>query len=173
MDDDLQRALVFTEMGSILPVERLITRSESIVIALPLIRVYRFACLLQVEVVVNHNAMPDERWDALRSSLFHAPAVPEGSTDGILRFTVNYADGVEISTGQEFEDGEPGLSLAPSGASGTTAATLVQMNLWLQPLPPAKEFALMTEWSASGIRPATIELDGAAIAKAAARSHRY
>ncbi|WP_329428671.1 hypothetical protein OG339_04755 [Streptosporangium sp. NBC_01495] len=173
------------EAGAVFAVERVVARSANVVVLLPTIRVFGTGCMLEVEVVSRQGDLSSGDWWYMQMA--GAPfgqAVGRGSTpDSLLRLGVRFADGskattIESARGRAGSLDEPPagpvLSWSPTG-SGMRGGEFGFSNfgLWLWPLPPAENFEFAVEWPLGGIELTIAELDGAAIASAAARSAHY
>lgn len=176
------------ETGAVLAVEQTVARSESVVIRLPVIRVFRPGCMLDVEVVSRQGGLSEDDWWDLHTSSYGGYYRSHGGGQlprKLLRLGVRYADGSKATTIEQYRqwtrarDREeppagPLLSWKP-GSSGMHGRELgfSAFGLWLWPLPPAESFEFAAEWPFGGIGLSIIELDGAAIVAAASRSAQY
>jgi hypothetical protein len=172
------------ETGAIIPVERMVARSEHVVIRLPSIRVFRTGCVLDVEVVSRQAGLSFDDWWYLRMSGHLMGSGYDGAgelPDRLLRFGIRYPDGTKVTTIEKIRVPAPAGAAPPNvpvrsgwpGGAGRLGGGQVDVNgfgLWLWPLPPAETFEFAAEWPAGGIELAIIELDGRAINAAAERS---
>ncbi|MEV0618590.1 hypothetical protein AB0I81_35050 [Nonomuraea sp. NPDC050404] len=150
-------------MGAIVTVERVLARTPALAVLLPMIAAYDVGCLLSLDVVARNAAAP-------RGLAVQLDAAFSGEESTSLHIALHYPDGVEVASGDDRDCAPPCLSWFPGGVRGDAAFTLYQMPLWLFPLPPAEDFQLVMEWPWARIAPTAVTLDGAAIARAAARS---
>jgi hypothetical protein len=174
------------EAGAVLAVERTVARSANVVVLVPTIRVFRAGCMINVEIVSRQGDLSAEDWWDLQMSGHWGLFGSRGGTelpDKLLRLGVRYADGTKVTTIEQHRRGTrpvdepppgPLLSSAP-GSSGMHGRHLgfSGFGLWLWPLPPAENFEFAVEWPFGGIDLTIVELDGAAIVAAAARSAAY
>ncbi|WP_043641209.1 hypothetical protein [Nonomuraea candida] len=152
-------------MGAIVAVERVLARTPALAVLLPMIAAYDVGCLLSLDVVARNAAAP-------RGLALQLDAAFSGEESMSLHLVLRYPDGAEVASGDDRHCAPPCLSWFPGGVRGDAAYTLYQMPLWLSPLPPAADLQLTVEWPWAGIGPTAVTLDGAAIARAAARSER-
>lgn len=170
------------EIGAVLAVERVAARSPNAVVLAPTVRAYSTGCMVNVEVRCRQGDLdPDAWWELQYASWMSFPA--RGGvqvSDRLLRLGVRYRDGAKVTTldqprwrtGEEPPAG-PVLSASPQSSGGRSGASVHNFGLWLWPLPPAEPFEFAAEWPFAGIDLTIVELDGAAIGAAAARSARY
>ena len=152
-----------SRMGAIVTLERVLARTPALAVLLPMLQVYDVGCLVRLDVVVR-NAM------APRGLALRLDSALSGEESTSLHVTVRYPDGSEVASDDDRHCAPPSLSWFPGGVRGDGAYTLYEMPLWLSPLPPPEDFLLTVEWLWAGIGPEAIPLDGAAVARAAARS---
>jgi hypothetical protein len=172
------------EAGVLLPAGQAVARSARAVVFLPAIRVFSAGCMLELELVCRQSGGPeDDSWDlhlSVQRSFrgYRGPRLP----DTLLRLGVRYPDGGKATTLDGRRDlrrddppAGPRLSWWPasSGTRGGGELGLSRFGLWLWPLPPAASFEFAVEWPSAGIPLTIAELDGAAIAAAAARPSYY
>jgi hypothetical protein len=151
------------EMAAIVRVERVLARTPSLAVLLPMIQVYTSGCLLNLDVVARKSTAP-------RALALQLDSAFSGEESTSLHITLRYPDGVRVDSGKDHDCAPPSLSWFPGGVRGDASFTLYQMPLWLFPLPPPQDFLLTVEWPWAGIRSEPMRLDGATIAGAAARS---
>ena len=173
------------EAGVPLAVARAVARSDSVVVFLPVIRVFSAGCMLEMEVVSRQAAMAEDDWWELHMSVHRGFRGVHGShlPDQLLRLGVRYPDGSKATTldrhQRELRDDPPEgplLSWWPSGGGmrgGEAEIGFSHFGLWLWPLPPAQNFEFAVEWPFGRIGLTFAELDGAAIAAAASRPSYY
>jgi hypothetical protein len=90
-----------SEIGSIVPVELVVTRSANVVVVLPTIRAYRTGCMLTVDVVCRQGSLTAEDWWDLHNAMFRSlPSSFRGGRlpDRLLRLGVRYPDGTTATT---------------------------------------------------------------------------
>ncbi len=169
-----------------LAVEQTVARSANVVVRLPTIRVFHPGCMFDVEVVSRQGTLSEDDWWDLHTAVYGGLAgsyVSAPLPAKLLRLGVRYADGTKATTtGQDrcrsgASDQPPAgplLSWSPGGG-GMHGRQLgfSDFGLWLWPLPPAETFEFAVEWPFGGIGLSVVELDGAAVVAAAARSASY
>jgi hypothetical protein len=174
------------ETGAVLTVEQTVARSANVVVRLPTIRVFHPGCMFDVEVVSRQGTLSEDDWWDLHTSVYGGLVrfrVSAPLPAKLLRLGVRYADGTKATTIGEHRrrsgasdqpPAGPVLSWSPGG-SGMHGRELgfSDFGLWLWPLPPAETFEFAVEWPFGGIELSMVELDGAAIVAAAARSGVY
>jgi hypothetical protein len=174
------------ETGAVLAVERTVARSANVVVRLPTIRAFHPGCMVDVEIVSRQGTLSEDDWWNLHMSVYGGLHRSRGGTplpDRLLRLGVRYADATKATIIEQHRCGTwasdeppagPLLSWSP-GSSGMHGRHLgvSTFGLWLWPLPPAETFEFAVEWPFGGIELSIVELDGAAIAAAAARSACY
>jgi hypothetical protein len=170
----------YTERGAILLTDRLLGRSDNVVLLLPLMRVYRSGCAFEVELTVRQGDLhAGDFLDLMMTSMFNTPAfrmrAGEPLPDRLLRWGVRYRDGTKLTTIDRRERGstEPILHAMLSGEGLRTGSMSSGVRLWLWPLPPPEPFELAVEWPMGGIGLSITEIDGAAVAAASERSTDY
>lgn len=119
------------ERGSVVAVERVVARSENVVIVLPTIRAFGTGCLFAVEVVCRQGTLSADDWWDLRAS--GHPGTPLRSRGGdrlpakLLRLGVRYAGGAKATTVEDpgmahlssaDPPAGPVLSWVPGGGGG-------------------------------------------------------
>lgn len=178
------------ELGAVVPVERVVARSEHVVIALPAVRSFRIGCRFDIEVVGTRGTLPADRWWELRMSGY--PVGWRGSGDDdrlpdrLLRLGFRFPDGSTATTvghgasrvaAPVAAPTGPVLTWVPGGSGGGRRGGEQVMfdhfGLWLWPLPPARPIEFAVEWPLAGIELTVVELDGAALVAAAARATAY
>lgn len=174
------------ETGALLATELTVARSANVIVHLPAIRVYSSGCMFDVEVVCRQAAMSDPDWWDLFMSVHAGFLRGYGGAhlpDKLLRLGVRYADGAKATTIDQGRfrpsaSGEPPAGPLLSWQPGSSSSHSRHLNfsgfgLWLWPLPPAETFEFAAEWPFAGVDLSIVELDGAAIVAAAARSATY
>ncbi|TYB60621.1 hypothetical protein FXF51_30860 [Nonomuraea sp. PA05] len=165
-----------TEMGTLLPMERLLARSDNVVLNLAFVRAYRAGCSFQVEIAFRQGDL--HGGDFLELHMMAMYATPrftlragEPLPDRLLRWGVRFSNGTKL-TSIDDRSGEPSAPLlqAMHQGGGETGSMLGGTRLWLWPLPPPEPFELAVEWPMGGIGLTIVELDGAAIVAAGRRS---
>jgi hypothetical protein len=172
------------EAGVLLAAGRVIARSQHVAVFLPAIRVFSTGCLLDMEIVSRQAGLADDEWWDLHMSVhrrshgFGGPGLP----DKLLRLGVRFPDDGKATTLDHCRSGKddsppegPVLSWWPgsSGMRDRGELGFSHFGLWLWPIPPAGPFDFAVEWPFGGITETLVELDGAAIAVAAAHPAYY
>ena len=92
--------------------------------------------------------------------------------DDLLRFGVQFADGVKATTLQSFvgrrPDEEPRIWLSQNGGSG--GAERWELGFWLWPLPPHGPLTFVVAWLGENVTETRAELDTGPIREAAAQA---
>jgi hypothetical protein len=164
------------ELGEPVACSLVIAHSERAVIALR--EVVAYSNGLAFDVLAAGRGLRE----AEANRLFHEQHLfdPDELPDGFLRVGVEAGDAFRASNLVDRRrlwrpDGEPPegpLLVQSGGGTGSAGDATVRMNphYWLWPLPPADALRLHVEWPGLGIPLASVELDGAALLEAAARS---
>ena len=163
------------ELGASVPLGAVIGRSEKAVVALRQMTGYSTGVMLDL-VAAARGLRESET-----NRLFHEQhaADPEGPPGGFLRVGVELEDGTRVSSladrrrlwrADHVPEGP--LLLQSGGGGGSAGSGRMTMNpgYWLWPLPPPGTLRLFVEWPSLDVELSSIELDGAAIVEAAARS---
>jgi hypothetical protein len=175
------------ELGAVVAVERIVARSENVVIVLPTIRAFGSGCMFNVEVVSRQGTLSaDAWWDLMMSGPINPLPSRAGGPlpDKLLRLGVRYASGAKATTVERVrpesasaEPPGPVLSWHPGGGGGGRRRGGDYMfhyfGLWLWPLPPPERIEFAVEWPFGRIGLTLVEIDGAAIVSAAQRSAHY
>jgi hypothetical protein len=174
------------ETGAVLAVDQIVARSANVVVCVPSIRAYSTGCMIDVEVVSRQGDLSADDWWDLHHSGFSVLRSSGGGSlpRKLLRLGVLFADGAKATTlngrrrHRRSDTDEPPagplLSWSPGGSgSRGREGSFSHFGLWLWPLPPAEPFEFAVEWPFGGIEESIVELDGAAIVTAAARSQAY
>jgi hypothetical protein len=164
------------ELGTCLPVSLVVGRSENGVIALRSIAVFSTGLSLDLFAVARGISLSKV------STFFHEQhnfGSEDGIPDGLIRVGLKYDDGTRVSNisdrrrawQTEGEPDGPVLVNRHGGSSqgGGGRVTMTQTH-WLWPLPPAAPLELFVEWPALDVSLSSTQLDGRAIAQAAAQS---
>lgn len=150
----------------IVPIERVIARSPSAVVALTALQVYPTGLVLEL-VVMAERPRADEG-NLLR--LFHAPWADAATADERFRLGVQMPDGTRAiadAGGDARDDQAPAAALQSLGGGGDDRRHSAQYWLWPRPTGP---WELVLTWPANGIPETRFELEAAAITAAAARA---
>ncbi|MFJ8045589.1 hypothetical protein ACIRBX_34285 [Kitasatospora sp. NPDC096147] len=147
-------------LGVPVAVQRFVARGEHAVVVVRSVEAYPTGCLVDVLVLARRGSLPSEVWARVVRDL--APLPPDRlppRTD--LRFGIEAGEGYR---GRAFET---------AGSSGSSDDSYdSEQRLWLSPLPPGP-FAFTVEWPGLGLERTALELDGAALARAAEGSEPY
>ncbi len=169
--------------------ELLLARTDNVAIVLSHALVYRTGCLLAVEVASRKGSLNLDDWRDLLFAVHDEARMPGRRWERVLRLGLRYPDGTTVtnldSPFARKPDADPlqppgppvgpGLLWNPSssGGGGRFRPHATQGALWLWPLPPAESLQFAVEWPLVGIDLTFVELDGAALVAAAARSTGY
>ena len=161
-------------LGSRVPVKRILSRTETVVLALTDIVAYPSGCQFSVQLVARRGALSDDQWRDLRELVFGERWPSERNE--MLRCGVQFADGTKATNvdSRPFWDAPEPYAPAPpvfikaGGGGGEAGDSQLRSSrgFWLWPLPPPEPFTLAVEWSAAGIELTMTEVDGAAIVTA-------
>lgn len=167
-------------LGSILPMNQELARTPRGVVALVEIRAFPTGCRFEVVAAVERPqdeavlqqlwrlyAVPRDGARAAREALLDVGVLlPDGSTASILERVVR-----QLAPGAEPPD-PPVLTVRSGRVSEVPDGSWLQvtLDLWLWPLPPPEPFQLTLAHPLIDLPETHVEIDGAAIASAAARS---
>ncbi|MEV6104002.1 hypothetical protein AB0M28_04685 [Streptomyces sp. NPDC051940] len=170
-------------LGAHIPMERVLYRSEHLVLALQ--KVLAFPAGVRLSVRVEARRAPDVKpeeflrdHDLFYGTLQPGDEVPGRHPDKLLRFGVRFPDGRKATTldhrhrplDEGVEPTPPVLHMTRRGGGGDQDHVALARRLWLWPLPPPEPFELGWEWPHFGVPLTFATLDGAAIAQAADRA---
>lgn len=171
------------EIGAVLALQRVVARSASVVVVVPTLRVYSTGCMINVEITTRQGDLDLEDWWTLQTASmlsFRGRGSGGRLSDRQLRLGVRFRDGVTVTTLEpprwRVADGPPPtrvLAYSPQNSGGRVGASTHNFGLWLWPLPPAEPVEFAVEWPIAGIGLTIVEIDGAAVLRAAAESARY
>jgi hypothetical protein len=165
-------------VGSAVPLQRLLVRTDSLVVALT--RVVAFPSGCQFDLRVAARASVPDRADRrrLRAAFLgdDSDLSELGRPDEPFRCGIRFADGTTVTSVDPAPWWDPTSPMWPEapvlveyGSLGTHIEAdrlWCGPGYWLWPLPPPKPFTLVVDWPAAGIPQTEVELDGAAIAAA-------
>jgi hypothetical protein len=165
------------ELGVTVPVSTVVGRSDKGVVAL------RYAIAYSTGVTLDFLAAARGLRERDTNRFFNEQHFvdPEDLSDRVLRIGIELPGGVRVSNlgnprHRWRPDREPtGPVLIPQGGGGGMGGRgRVEMNpsYWLWPLPSSGTWSVFVEWPAVDIALSSAEVDGAAIAKAAAGSQQ-
>ena len=176
------------ELPGIVPVELVLGRSENTVVMLGGLRVFSTGLEMRLSVLLRG---PVGHFD-LNGEVFDGPyrhdMSPEWQADR-LKWGFEFADGRRVTSvdgsaweeatrpGEQPEPGfqpggwshEPTHPVLQGGGGGSSAREAYRDN-WLWPLPPPGPLVVVCQWLARDIAQTRQEIDGAALAEAAARA---
>ena len=164
------------ELGASLPLGAVIGRSKNAVVALRQLTGYSTGVML--DLVAAARGLRESETNRLFHEQ-HATAPEEGPPGGFLRVGVELEDGTRASNladprrlWRADRTPEGPLLMRSGGGCGSAGSGHVTMNpgYWLWPLPPPGRLRLFVERPSLDVELSSIELDGAAIVAAAARS---
>jgi hypothetical protein len=159
------------ELGVAVSMRRLLHRTDDLAIALTSVVVYGNGIQLQVEL---RRREPPEEPDPMHFHMRHRHARGGEIAPEVFRFGLEYPDGRKATNlGSPFPFGgeEPeGPVLMERGGGGGGRSW--SFGYWLWPLPPPGPLKVVVEWPAERVPLTAIELDGAALAAAAADVER-
>lgn len=159
-----------TAIPAVLPAERLIARTDEVVISLGCFWVYPAG--LEIEVSVDTK----DEWSELDPFQFGRPPRPDDGDElspEQLRLGFRFANGAKVTSvgaGSAWPE-EPGpKSPVFSSRGGRGSGGRSEADFWLWPLPPLGPLLFVCEWPVAGIPLTESELDAAAILDAAGRA---
>lgn len=172
------------DRGAVVATELLLARTDNVAIVLPQALVYRTGCLLTVEVTTRRENLSRDEWNDLVFAVHEEARTPSRRWERVLRLGLRYRDGTTVTTldspTARQPDADPSgppvgprLSWTPYGSGGGRFYHHTRFALWLWPLPPAEPVQFAVEWPFAGIGLTVVELDGAELVAAAARSTGY
>jgi hypothetical protein len=142
-------------LGTIVPVEAVLARTEQVVARLTTVRAYPAGVSLVLELHTPPGLTPE--WH------LYQPVRGGRLPPGLVRFGVRYADGSRASSLADSD----GVTLAATGGTGSEHCEAT--TFWLRPLPPPGPVTFSLVWPAAGITEAvSCTVDGGSIRDAAA-----
>jgi hypothetical protein len=154
----------------VVPVEAVIAATERVAVAVSALFVHAEGLAFQI-VAMSSLDLPDDapRMDPMLHTHHHEPisgAIP----DEMLRVGVELCDGRKATnlTPSPFPPGDDDVVLSPGGGGGSSDRYEIDYRVW--PLPADGALRIVCEWPAYGIPETVLDVDGAAVLAAAARS---
>lgn len=155
-------------LGGVVPVEQILFRDDTLVVALTSATAYPDGVILQLEWAVRGPSRP-RSWNPG----FRRP--PDQDDDP--RFSVRYADGRAATTHDPeitlHRPAGPHLEAVGGSSSSSDHSATGEWRLWLWPLPPPEPMEFGIEWPLYDVPPNSISLGGAEIVEAARRAQPY
>lgn len=169
------------ELCAVLPIDRFLHRSGSLVMALSSISVFSTGCIFAIAWTLRRSDESDAQWDEKQQLCMSSRHRGRPDKADALRFGVALPHGVRATTvdpplwvgDPEQQPPGPVLDLRGGGGGGGPDEASGSTNLWLWPLPPAGDFRLVVGWAALGIPETSVTLDGTALQLAAGRVQPY
>jgi hypothetical protein len=168
-------------LGYTVPIQQFVARTDHAVVALQHAISFQEGCVLNLHVAVQHGSLNESTWNGLVEGSFGRD--PEFTrTEADLKFGVRFPDGSRATTVDHAFRGwahptdrpePPMLIEAGAESSGSDQFYQSYRRLWLWPLPPPGPFEFVIKWQGMGIGPASIQLDGSAIIRAAEQALPY
>ncbi len=152
-------------LGHSAPVEAVLVRTESIVIAVDRVVGYPSGFELHLTVRTSDEHLPGTTEPAYPRAWSGSAAFLGES----LRFGVAFSDGRRT-----FVDnlrrvvGQPELALIPVSGSGTAAR--FDQRFWVRPLPPKGPIGFLAQWTRRGVEETRVDVPADAILEAAGQS---
>lgn len=165
-------------VGSAVPLQRFLVRTDCLVVALTSVVAYPSGCQFGFRVAARVSALDRTDRKRLRAAFVGDDPDPlePGLPDEPFRCGIRFADGTKVASVDDPPFWDPTLPLRPEGPvlveSGAIGTTIEADGLWCDPgywlwaLPPPEPFALVVDWPAAAIPQTEVELDGAAIVAA-------
>jgi hypothetical protein len=156
-----------------LPVERVIARTDAVVIYLAALVAYPTGFQFDLFVLADGS---DEELDPFDFSYRETGRRTGEIQPGLLRLGFAFADGTKATnTGAYFNQHEWGEDAARpdapvmAGGPGSGDQGTWQSTWWVWPLPPPGPLQFVCEWPAAAIPQTRVDLDGASLLDAAGR----
>ena len=150
------------ELGVVVPLNALLGRSETAVVALSHAVAYSDGVALNFIAIVR-GMKPSNVHEFLQAQHMWGG---EDLSDAFLRLGVEFSDGRRVSNigghRHDLGDDPEGPILWPqAGGGGGGSGTRIEIRpaCWMWPLPPPGALALSCEWPAAGILFTTVEVD--------------
>jgi hypothetical protein len=137
------------EIGVSVPLRLVLVRNDELALALVDVVAYSTGFALRLTLRLHPEADHFDPHELMRQ--LHGG--PMGSTEGKLRFGVEFADGrkaTNLGPRRPPREGPPPLSLIPQGGGGGGSGSW-QTGYWVFPLPPPGPINLAVAWPARGI----------------------
>lgn len=159
---------------AVLPVERVVARTEAVAVYLSCFWVYPVGFEFEVFAVAGDE---DSELDPFSFDPTYAAERSGEIPPEKLRLGFEFADGSTVTnTGGRFdwdwEGADRPSSPIMSGSRGHGGEGSWSWAFWVWPLPPAGELTFVCEWPAAEIPLTRLELDAAPIVEAASRAQR-
>jgi hypothetical protein len=163
--------------------QRVLARTDNVVVALSDVRAYPAGCLLILHIAARRRNLDESRWSDVYDAAFEEHRGLRRLRSGelpaeLLRVGVQLPDGRRATNvaapilrpSEEDQSPPSGPVLIESGGQGGSGGgdhLRTTRVYWLWPLPPPQPFLLVVEWPVAGVPLTQTELDGAAIVQAA------
>ena len=164
-----------------MPIQQFVARTDHAVVALQHAISFQEGCVLNLHVAVQHGSLNESTWNDLIEGSFGRD-LEFTRTEADLKFGVRFPDGSRATTVDHAFRGwahptdrpePPMLIEAGAESSGSDQFYQSYRRLWLWPLPLPDPFEFVIEWQGMGIGPASIQLDGSGIIRAAEQALPY
>lgn len=156
-----------------LEVHQPVTATDRAAVELLRIDVSRGGCEFTIKAVVDVSGMTAREERRARRAVdgYRGEALPGTASADPMRVELRFADGHTALFSDDPSDlprSGPGVTDCRYSSYPDGPRQVAENGFWAWPLPPAEPFTLTLEWPAAGIPPASITVDGAMIARAAA-----
>jgi hypothetical protein len=167
------------ELGVCVPLSRVVGRSDTAVVALRQAIAYSNGVTL--DFVAAARGLRERDTNRFFHSQHFGVVHAEDLSDAVLRIGIEFPGEIRVSSLVDRRhalrpDREPtGPVLFPSGGGGGTSGrgrVAMSPTYWLWPLPAAGPWRVFIEWPAVDVALSSLEIDGAAIVRAAAGSQQ-
>jgi hypothetical protein len=137
------------------------------------IKIHKGGCEFTIRAVVDVTGMTAREERRARRAVdgYRGAALPGSASADRLRVVLRFSDGRTTPFADDPSDlrrSGPGITPCRSSNYPDGARQVAEEGFWAWPLPPAEPFTLTLDWPAVGIPPASVIVDGAMIAEAAA-----
>jgi hypothetical protein len=157
-----------------LHVRQPVMATDRATVELECIEVYRGGCEFTIRAIVDVSGMTVREEKRARRAVdgYRGAALPGTASSDPVRVVLRFADGRTSEFADEhlfaMPRSDPGVFNQGCRFDSAGPREMTENGFWAWPLPPAEPFTLTLEWPAVGIPPASVTVDGAMIARAAA-----
>ncbi len=174
------------ELPAVVPIERFLVRTASVVGIVIAAEAYSTGCLFRLRFAIQRGDRDEESWQmTCRRAVSHPhlyPPTSQAENDSGLKVTVTTATGDSTDTqasvplvdrGRPGPPSEPVLALHNVRSSSDRSRAHVTADLWLWPLPPPGELTLSATWESFALTSAELTIDASTITEAATRIQHF
>ena len=165
-------------LGTAVPLQRFVVRTDSLVVALTSVVAYPSGCQFGFRVAARASALDRADRRQLRAAFLgdYSDLSEPRPPDVPFRCGIRFADGTKVSSVDAPPFWDPTSPMRPEGSvlvEFGSLGTHIEADgmwcgpgYWLWPLPRPEPFAVVVDWPAAAIPQTEVELDGAAIVAA-------